>query len=113
MKIYEVIAFQKEILVAAEKAGWKHTPIHDRCVGGLLSMTFEKVCEVTNATIDIIIDTEKENMASAYRDGIARIKSDGGAREAKIERAFFDISKCARDLLDPLYYIRHGQWIDI
>ena len=59
MKIYEVIHFQSSILVAAEKAGWKHTPINDRCVGGLLSMTFEKTLNgTTPAVLDIIINTD-------------------------------------------------------
>jgi hypothetical protein len=112
MKIYELIAFQKEVLIAAEQKGWNHTPVHDRCVGGLLSMTFEKKYELSSAEIEIIIDTNKEDIASAYRDGVARLRAIGGSREAKVEKAFFGVGKCARDLFDPLYYIHHGEWID-
>lgn len=113
MKIYEVVSFQSDILVAAEKTGWKHTPINDRCIGGLLSMTFEKTLNgETPAILDIIIDTEKDCIASAYRDGVARMKTVGGTREAKIERAMFAILKDNQVLFDPEYYIHYGKWID-
>jgi hypothetical protein len=114
MKIYEVVHFQSGILVAAEKTGWKHTPINDRCIGDLLSMTFEKILNgTTPAILDIIIDTELDCIASAYRNGAARMKAADGTREAKIERTMFDILKDNKDLFDPEYYIKYGKWVNI
>jgi hypothetical protein len=104
----QIFHYERQMLRAAEKMGWKHTPTHDRCIDGLMSMTFEGFVNGMPAVLDVIIDTNLTDISAAYRKGVARFKIPNDAREAKMEHACFSMALNLENLFDPSYYLRYG-----
>lgn len=92
MNKFEFFCFVKNVLVAAQKAGWEHQPVHDRYIADEVTLCFAQFEDgKEQATLDIAFDLCDMDVV---KSGIAKFENCHGRRILKGENiVFVDVEK--------------------
>lgn len=102
---FDLFCFIKNVLVAANKAGWTHLPEHDRYIADQVTFAFSKN-EEGKEPIELDLEFDLCE-AEIVKSGVARWETSDGVRVVKGEDIIFvDI----KDFFDPMKMITFGEF---